>query len=413
MSVRQGNEIGAFLEKAGVRWNRAWEGGPVVASGEAATKQLPGGLHITVLSPRHPQLERLAKHWGEQLERAGPERSKAQESEDEATPAAKRADVLVLYAVRDAKWKEQFERHVRQSETGVEWEFESLEGAKLLDATRQATLKRVVGNSGQVLLLISAHTLASTAFTQQVLPILEDASESDSRFATWVLLEPCEWRRLPLAQFQAANDVERPLSRLSSTEIEQTFGSIIQTVESLARRVSPPQAPSPKVSGTLNVEALANAAFSEDTGIANAASIAFLAEFSGKALLVGGDARSDVLCDSIRSLLSQREQKRLRLDAFVIPHGGSQRNLSRELLELLECDRYLVSTNGAVFQHPNRETIARIITFGRATPDRPLTLVCNYRSQFTDVWANPELQKRYRYTLVYPHQPDAGITVRI
>ena len=413
MSVRQGNEIGNFLEKSGLTWNGAWDGTPVVASGQTSVKHLPGGMSITVLSPRRTELDRLAKHWKEQLARGGPERQKAQESEDEAAPAAKRADVLVWHSARDVKWKEQLERHVRQSESGVTWEFESLEAAKLLDAARHTTLKRVVSNWGQVLLLISAHALASRAFTQQVLPALKDASESDNRFATWVLLEPCEWRRLPLAQFQAANDIRRPLSKLSSTELEQTLGTIVQTVESLARRLPAPQAPAAKSASTPNIEALANATFAEDTGIANAASIAFLAEFNDKALLVGGDARSDVLCDSIRSLLSQRKQKRLRLDAFVIPHGGSQRNLSRELLELLECDRYLVSTNGAAFQHPSRETIARIVTFGRATPDRPLTLVFNYRSQFTEVWANPELQQRYRYTAIYPQQPDAGIKVQI
>jgi hypothetical protein len=413
MSVRQGNEIGSFLEKAGLRWNRAWEGGPVVASGDASAKALPGGLHITVLSPRRPELERLAKHWGEQLERAGPDRPKAQKSEDEAVPAGTSASVVVLYAARDVKWYEQIKRHVQQSESGATWEFLVVEGARQLQAARLTRLRRMISLEAQVLVLVSAHTLASRAFTQQVLPVLEDASESGRRFASWALLEPCEWQRLPLSQSQAMTDVRKPLSQLSSAELEQTLGTIIEKVAALATRVPAPPAPAAKSSSVFNVEALANAAFSEDTGIANAASIAFLAEFNDKAVLVGGDARSDVLCDSIRSLLSQRKQSRLRLDAFVIPHGGSQRNLSRELLELLECDRYLVSTNGAVFQPPNRETIARIITFGRATPDAPLTLVFNYRSQITDVWANPELQARYRYTAIYPQQPDAGIKVQI
>lgn len=410
MSVRQGNEIGAFLEKAGVRWNRAWEGGPVVTSSDASAKALPGGLHITVLSPRRPELERLAKHWGEQLERAGPDRSKAQKSEDEAAPVARGAVVLVLYSAKDAKWLKLFERHVSEADSGVPWVFQALRTS----ATQfeKESIRKAVSDSSQVLLFVSARLLASREFTQQVLPLLEDASESERRFASWVLVEPCEWRRLPLAEVQAVNDVRKPLSELSATERDLVVRGIIQALASAARG-GRPQALAAKASGTLNVEALANAVFSEDTGIANAASIAFLAEVNDKAVLVGGDARSDVLCDSIRSLLAQRNQSRLRLDAFVIPHGGSQRNLSRELLELVECDRYLVSTNGAVFQHPNRETIARIITFGRATPDAPLTLVFNYRSQSTEVWSNPELQQRYRYTAIYPQQADAGIKVQI
>lgn len=412
MSVRQGSAIETVLTNSAIAWNMAWDGGPIVA-GPASPKQLAGGLRITVLSPRRPELDRLAKHWQDQLERGAPKRPKVQESEDEPTLLSRRADVLVLHSAKDAKWKEVFERQLRQSESGVTWGFESLESARLLGAAPQSGLPRVVSSAGKVLLLISAHALESRGFTQQVLPLLEDASASERRFGSWALIGRSEWQRLPLAQVQAAHDIRKPLSGLSATERDRVVRGIIQTMESMALQDATPQAPAAKTSSTLNVEALANAAFSEDAGIANAASIAFLAEFNGKALLVGGDARSDVLCDSIRSLLSLRAQKRLRLDAFVIPHGGSQRNLSRQLLDLLECDRYLVSTNGAVFQHPNRETIARIITFGRAALDRPLTLVFNYRSQFTEVWANPELQQRYRYTAIYPQQPGAGVKVQI
>jgi hypothetical protein len=80
---------------------------------------------------------------------------------------------------------------------------------------------------------------------------------------------------------------------------------------------------------------------------------------------------------------------------------------------LLECDRYLFSTDGSAFQHPDRETIARILTYGRASPDRPLTLVFNYRSPTTEIWANPALQSRYRYRALYPEQNGQGIKLQV
>jgi hypothetical protein len=165
--------------------------------------------------------------------------------------------------------------------------------------------------------------------------------------------------------------------------------------------------------GPPDVEALANTPFTDDRSQSNAASIAFLAELHGKALLVGGDARAEVLCRSIAALLAQRGQERLRVDAFAVPHAGSARNTNRELLALLECDRYLFSTDGSAFQHPDRETIARILAFGRATPNRPLTLVFNYRSPTTQIWANPQLQSRYRYRAVYPQQNGQGIKLQL
>lgn len=168
-----------------------------------------------------------------------------------------------------------------------------------------------------------------------------------------------------------------------------------------------------KGQGPPNVEALANSPFTSDRSVSNAASIAFLAEMHDKSLLVGGDARAEVLSRSLTRLLAQRGQERLRLDAFVVPHAGSARNINRELLALIECDRYLFSTDGSAFQHPDRETIARILTYGRASPDRPLTLVFNYRSPMTEIWANPELQSRYHYRALYPEQNGQGIKMQV
>ena len=163
----------------------------------------------------------------------------------------------------------------------------------------------------------------------------------------------------------------------------------------------------------IDVEALANSRFVGDSSIANASSIAFLAEFHDRALLVGGDALADVLTRAIRALIEQRRVARLRVDAFVVPHGGSARNTSRELLELLDCDRYLFSTDGEKFRHPARETVARILTYGRSAPQAPLTLVFNHRSQFSEIWANPALQQRYRYRAVYPEAAAGGVTVSL
>jgi beta-lactamase superfamily II metal-dependent hydrolase len=65
---------------------------------------------------------------------------------------------------------------------------------------------------------------------------------------------------------------------------------------------------------------------------------------------------------------------RLKIDAFKVAHHASQNNLSMELLQLLECPRYIISTNGDHFSHPDRQAIGRIIKYGG---DRP-ALYFNY-----------------------------------
>ena len=148
---------------------------------------------------------------------------------------------------------------------------------------------------------------------------------------------------------------------------------------------------------TLDVESLAATDFEADDGLPNGSSIAFIAEFEGKRCLFGADAHAPVLEASIRKWLRQNGQLRLRLDAFKIPHHGSQHNLSADLLDLIDCRQYLVSTNGNIFHHPDRESIARILAHGGEQP----ALHFNYRTAYNQVWDDAALQQAYHYQATY------------
>jgi beta-lactamase superfamily II metal-dependent hydrolase len=156
-----------------------------------------------------------------------------------------------------------------------------------------------------------------------------------------------------------------------------------------------------------DVETLAEEPFESDTSEANGSSIAFIAEFEGKRCLFAGDAHSTVLEASVEKLLSEQGRARLPLDAFKIAHHGSKSNLSPDLLELLECQRYLVSTNGNYFDHPDQEAIARIIVHGGDQP----ALYFNYRCEENAVWDGAILKGDYGYQTVYPQEKQQGLTI--
>ena len=124
-----------------------------------------------------------------------------------------------------------------------------------------------------------------------------------------------------------------------------------------------------------------------DGSVPNGSSIAFLLEHDGRAVLLTGDAHANVLRDSIRRLLAERGEEVLRLDAFKLSHHGSRNNITAELLGLLECDRFLVSTNGDRFDHPDVETIELIGTRGKTR--RP-QVIFNYRTERTAAWADDD-----------------------
>ena len=157
----------------------------------------------------------------------------------------------------------------------------------------------------------------------------------------------------------------------------------------------------------VSVDALLRKPFSPDDAVANGSSIAFVAEFEGKSCLFAGDAHPNVLEAGITRLLQKRGQEKLKLDAFKIAHHGSKHNLSTELLQKVSCPRYLVSTNGNYFNHPDAEAIARVIEHGGEQPQ----IFFNYKTEENAPWGDSALMKRHKYSAVYPKAGQAGVTV--
>jgi beta-lactamase superfamily II metal-dependent hydrolase len=158
-----------------------------------------------------------------------------------------------------------------------------------------------------------------------------------------------------------------------------------------------------------DVDMLAEEPFESDDSPANGSSIAFIAEFEGKRCLFAGDAHPAVLETSVRRLLDERGESRLHLDAFKISHHGSKGNLSPDLLGLLACERYLVSTNGSYFDHPDEEAIARIVVHGGGGP----VLCFNYRSEENAVWDDAVLKDEYGYHTIYPDEEHQGLIAEL
>lgn len=111
-------------------------------------------------------------------------------------------------------------------------------------------------------------------------------------------------------------------------------------------RLSRAPMPSP-----LDVETL-SAAGKTDTELPNGSSIALLVEYDGRRVLLAGDAHPDTLVRSIAPL-ARAEGGRLRVDLFKVSHHGSRGNVTRELVELLDCRRFAISTDGTRHGHPD------------------------------------------------------------
>jgi len=169
----------------------------------------------------------------------------------------------------------------------------------------------------------------------------------------------------------------------------------------------PPLPPGFEGMGAVNIDALAKSHFNQDTSEANGSSIALLAEFDGRRILLAGDAHAPVLLKNIQRQAKGDGQERMRLDAFKLPHHGSKANLSKELLNKIECPRYLFSTDGTQFKHPDREAAACVIRSGGPHPE----LLFNYRSEYNKLWDNTQWMEKYGYSVKYPDEHQEGLQV--
>lgn len=151
----------------------------------------------------------------------------------------------------------------------------------------------------------------------------------------------------------------------------------------------------------IDVDFLVEAEEHSDDKEANGSSIAFLAEFEGKAALFTGDAHPPILEASLHRLLEARGEDRLRLDAFKIPHHGSKKNMSTAILDLIDCRKYLISTSGAKHGHPDAECIARIV-HANVAESQPTQLYFSHESGSTEVWSDVDLMADWNYEVHYP-----------
>jgi hypothetical protein len=154
-----------------------------------------------------------------------------------------------------------------------------------------------------------------------------------------------------------------------------------------------------------DVEAWAETEFESDDSEANGASISLLLEHDGRSALVTGDAHSDPLVRGVTRLLEARGVDRLEVDVFKLPHHGSRRNVSTELLELVRAGSYLFSTNGASFGHPDREAVARV-----ALNANGARLCFNYADR-VGLWSDPGLMAELGYSVEAPI--DGRLTVPV
>ncbi|CAM3206222.1 ComEC/Rec2 family competence protein [Empedobacter stercoris] len=100
--------------------------------------------------------------------------------------------------------------------------------------------------------------------------------------------------------------------------------------------------------------------FYEDNSVANGSSIAFIMEYEDKNFIFLADAHPSVIIEGLNKFGYNKDNP-LNAEFMKVSHHGSSFNTSTDLLEIVNTDKYIISSNASKHGLPNKRTIARII----------------------------------------------------
>lgn len=109
--------------------------------------------------------------------------------------------------------------------------------------------------------------------------------------------------------------------------------------------------------------------------ITNDSSISFLFKYEQDIILFMGDANPEIIREALVKQ-GYSEENKIHLSFLKLSHHGSKHNISLDLLKMMSCNKYLISTNGTRHGHPDKETLAKIIR-NRSNSD-PVYFYFNY-----------------------------------
>lgn len=115
------------------------------------------------------------------------------------------------------------------------------------------------------------------------------------------------------------------------------------------------------------------------SALTNMASISFILRCDGLSVLMLADSFPQEIVQCLTEKEYSKEHK-LKVDYVKVAHHGSRHNTSNELLDIIDCDNFIISTNGGFGQsrHPQREAIANILCHPERDYTKTVNLFFNY-----------------------------------
>ncbi|MEL7531133.1 MAG: MBL fold metallo-hydrolase [Bacteroidota bacterium] len=148
----------------------------------------------------------------------------------------------------------------------------------------------------------------------------------------------------------------------------------------------------------------------EDSSVANESSIAFLFEHGSVKILLLGDAHSSDVGAALQSLGYSKSNK-LKVDAVKLSHHGSKASNTYDLLDLVESQKYIISTDGSRHGLPNKEAMARIILHPDRKKEQKISFIFNFDNDTLRGVFKDEEMEAHNFDCVFPEPDQQGVAL--
>lgn len=161
-----------------------------------------------------------------------------------------------------------------------------------------------------------------------------------------------------------------------------------------------------KVSKSYDLLKLSKETYEPDSSASNGSSISFVLETDGNRVLFLGDSHAETVLTSLKALYGEGNAP-YHFDAVKLSHHGSYNNNSPELFKLVVSDKWLVSTNGDKYNHPDMPTLSHVIT-----KDKGWKIYFNYNLPICEELSGELYHKDFDFEIITP-EGESGIQIVI
>lgn len=150
--------------------------------------------------------------------------------------SVKKKTIYVTYSHSDRRWLEELLTHLAPLKATADvWSDTRIDAG----SDWRAQITKAIATADVVILLVSAHFLASDFLTEVELPSILSAAQKRGTLVLPILISPCLWEDTPLNEFQFLNPPDKPLSSLSLVARDKAYVDIVRRLGSILSATVP------------------------------------------------------------------------------------------------------------------------------------------------------------------------------